>query len=167
MENKLSTVSEAFSLYSKVIYHYVKNRINDEAESEDISQDVFVRLMDCDIIYPGSVKSLLFTIANNLVVDYLRRYYKRQDIYSYVYDVNRKSHVLTPEQICVTKDLEAQEIIIMDRLAPATRRVYKMTREDAMTIDDISATLNISRRTVECHQFKGRKYVREVFKKIV
>ncbi|MDO5447616.1 MAG: sigma factor-like helix-turn-helix DNA-binding protein [Prevotellaceae bacterium] len=55
----------------------------------------------------------------------------------------------------------------MERLAPATRRVYALTRDDAMTIEDIANTLSISRRTVECHQFRARKYVREEFRKII
>lgn len=167
MESNEMIVSDAFRLYSKAIFSYIHNRINNAAESEDIVQDVFLRLMECDIIYANSVKSLLFTIANNLVVDHIRRYYKRQEVYSYIYDISRSNRVLTPEQICSTRDLEKQEHLLMERLAPATRRVYALTRDDAMTIEDIANTLSISRRTVECHQFRARKYVREEFRKII
>ncbi|MDO5447617.1 MAG: sigma factor, partial [Prevotellaceae bacterium] len=61
MESNEMIVSDAFRLYSKAIFSYIHNRINNAAESEDIVQDVFLRLMECDIIYANSVKSLLFT----------------------------------------------------------------------------------------------------------
>ncbi|MCQ2128019.1 MAG: sigma-70 family RNA polymerase sigma factor [Bacteroidaceae bacterium] len=167
MQARHFLITEAFNVYSSALHHYICNRINDKEEASDILQDTFVRLLDCDVICKESLKSLLFTIANNLVIDHIRRHYKRQEIYSYMYDAMKEKHALTPEQVACAKDIAEKEHQAMFRLSPAAMRVYKMTREEGMTIDEIAAELGISRRTVECHQLRGRKIVRESLRKIV
>ena len=57
---------------------YVARLINDTEEATDIVQNIFVRLMSYDIISSDTIKGLCFKIANNLVIDYIRRNNKRQ-----------------------------------------------------------------------------------------
>lgn len=167
MTNNFQTISAAYEENRSLLINYVCKRINDIEEAADIVQEVFVRLLSYDLVSEATVKSLCFTIANNLVIDYLRRHYKRQEVLSYVCEQEKQQYSLTPEQIATFHDLAEQEHCIMHRLAPATARVYEMTQMQDMTIDEISQSLSISRRTVECHQFKARKFVRTEMRKII
>ena len=167
MNTNHNIIAKAFEEHRDALINYVSCRINDRSEAEDIVQDAFIRLMDYDVVSDVTVKNLVFTIANNIVIDHLRRHYKRQEVYSYAYDMMQKQMPLTPEQIAVFHDLAEKERCVMQSLSPATARVYEMTRVDGMSIEEIAQTLNLSRRTVECHQFKSRKIVREVMKKVM
>lgn len=167
MNSNHNIIEKAFMVHRNALINYVSCRINDRSEAEDIVQDTFIRLMDYDVITEATVNNLLFTIANNIVIDRLRRHYKSQEVYSYVYDMMQKQMPLTPEQIAVFNDIAEQERCAMLSLSPAAARVYEMTRIEGKTIDEIAQTLNISRRTVECHQFKSRKIVREELKKVM
>lgn len=167
MSHIMQIISDAYTMYHHSIQKYVANRINDAEEAMDITQDVFVRLLGYDIISESTIKSLCFTVANNLVIDYLRRHYKFKEVYSYMYETQQKKYVPTPEQIAAAKDLANRERCLMLDLPPATARVYEMTQIKEMTIDEISCELGISRRTVECHQLRGRKYVREQIRNII
>ena len=160
-------IGEAYKKYLFALRTYVNIRIKDHEDAEDIVQDVFVRLLGFDVISEETIKSLCYTIASNLVVDYIRRHYKREEIYSYLCDSRENDYVLTPEQIAVFHDLAAKERCLMYSLSPATQRVYQMGRMEGRSIDEISDELNISRRTVESHQFRARKIIREGFRKIV
>ena len=132
-----------------------------------ISVFIFVRLMSYDIITSDTIKSLCFKIAKNLVIDYVRRNNKRQRIYADVQVSELKNKSITPENEAIFHDLAEKERSIMLNMSPATARVYEMSQIKCMTIDEIAQTLHISRRTVESHQLKGRKIVREIIRAII
>lgn len=161
MEQRNEIIANAYKEFGGRIYAYIHCRISDEEEAADIMQDVFMRMLDCDVVCADTVRSLVFTIANNLVIDHIRRHYKRQEVYSYVYDMNTRRSVSRPDEEMAVRDIEDLERVLIGRLSPATARVYEMSRIKGMTIDEIAEELSLSKRTVECHQFKSRKFVRE------
>lgn len=161
MDTKNQMIAKAYQDYSQRIYTYIRCRINDTEEAADIMQDTFLRLLDCEVVCEETVRSLVFTIANNLVIDHIRRHYKRQEVYSYIYDMTMRKSVERPDDHIAVRDIEEAEHNLVMLLSPATARVYEMTRKQEMTIDEIATELSLSRRTVECHQFKSRKFVRE------
>ena len=80
-------ITRSYEEYYQVILTYITYRITHRYEAEDLTQDVFVRLLDYkQMLRPDTVKYFLFTIARNIVIDYIRRYYKKQEIDSYIYD---------------------------------------------------------------------------------
>ena len=88
MENCMMTspqlIADSYERYHFSVYLYIYNKVNNKEEAEDLSQDVFVRLMDYKrMLRPDTVKFFIYTISRNLVNDYLRRYYKKQEITSY------------------------------------------------------------------------------------
>ena len=162
MEKNNAIIEDAYKEYKVMLLFYVSNLINDADEAPDIVQNIFVRLMSYDIITSDTIKSLCFKIAKNLVIDYVRRNNKRQRIYADVQVSELKNKSITPENEAIFHDLAEKERSIMLNMSPATARVYEMSQIKCMTIDEIAQTLHISRRTVESHQLKGRKIVRDL-----
>ena len=75
-------IEDSYTNYHHSIYLYIYYRIGNKEEAEDLAQDVYVRLMDYNrILCLETIKYFIFTIARNLVNDYLRRYYKRQEVW--------------------------------------------------------------------------------------
>ena len=163
MENCMMTspqlIADSYERYHFSVYLYIYNKVNNKEEAEDLSQDVFVRLMDYkQMLRPDTVKFFIYTISRNLVNDYLRRYYKKQEITSYMYD--RTSCV-------VADDLLACEKRRVEFLPSQRRKIYVMNRFEDKSVTDISEELNLSRRTVENHLFISRKEVREYLKQCI
>ncbi len=80
-------ITRSYEEYYQEILSYITYRITHRYEAEDLTQDVFVRLLDYkQMLRPDTVKYFLFTIARNIVTDYIRRYYKKQEIDSYMYN---------------------------------------------------------------------------------
>ena len=70
-------ITRSYEEYYQVILTYITYRITHRYEAEDLTQDVFVRLLDYkQMLRPDTVKYFLFTIARNIVIDYIRRYSK-------------------------------------------------------------------------------------------
>ncbi len=149
-------------------YHlYIYYRIAHKEEAEDLAQDVYVRLMDYDrMLCAETIKYFIFIIARNLVTDYLRRYYKRQEVTSYLYE-HTVAYTNETELRVVANDLEACEKYRLSLLPPRRRTIYAMSRFEDKSISDISAELNLSHRTVENHLRIGRHEVREFIKQCI
>lgn len=171
MENCMMTspqlIADSYERYHFSVYLYIYNKVNNKEEAEDLSQDVFVRLMDYKrMLRPDTVKFFIYTISRNLVNDYLRRYYKKQEITSYMYDRVEVSHNEV-ESCVVADDLLACEKRRIELLPSQRRKIYVMNRFEDKSVTDISEELNISRRTVENHLFISRKEVREYLKQCI
>lgn len=167
MKKSYNLVAAAFNDYKFQLLGYINHRINNPDDAEDLVQDTFVRLLECGkMLRDDTVKSFIFTIANNLVVDYLRRYYKKQEIASYMMG-SAISVVRSAESDVIAGDLRKHEVLKMSTLPIQRKRIYYMSRFMDMSVDEISEKLSLSRRTVENHLFIGRKEVREYIKKCI
>lgn len=165
MENdtmtSLQLIADSYECYRSSVYLYIYRKVNNKEEAEDLSQDVFVRLMDYkQMLRSDTVKYFIYTISRNLVNDYLRRYYKKQEVTSYMYDVVKVAHDEVESGV-VADDLLALEKWRVALLPQQRRKIYMMSRFEDKSIMDISDELNLSRRTVENHLFISRKEVRE------
>ena len=161
METKAySIIEEAYKEYYPVIYRYVRCRIKCKYEVEDLVQDVFVHLLDYDkMLQKSTIRSFLFTITRNIVIDYLRCYYRKQEMVSYAYE-NVIESTCEPEKEIIAKDLLTIERMKLNTFPQQRKKVYSMSRFEEKNIYEISEELQLSMSTVENHLFTGRKIMR-------
>ena len=153
--------------YHLVILDYITYRIAYLFEADDLTQDVFVRLMDYkQMLRPDTVKYFLFTIARNIVIDYIRRYYKKQEIDGYLYDTMSASTNETEEKI-IGDDLMAMERMRLATMPKQRRLIYTLNRFEGKASPEIAGELNLSCRTVENHLLIGRRDMREFFRNCI
>ena len=80
-------LTETYASLCPILINYIYRRINDYESARDMAQDVFLRLMDYKhMLREETVRSMIFSIAHNLVIDYLRRYYRKQEMLAYFYE---------------------------------------------------------------------------------
>lgn len=160
-------VADAYSDYHPQVLSYLYYRTGNRREAEDLSQDTFLRLMDyARMLRPETIRHFIFTIARNLLQDYLRRHYKKQDVYAHVAGEMKASSDDTESRL-IAKDLLACERRRLSRLPSRRRIIYIMTRFDGKTVPEISAELNLSRRTVENHLCIGRREIRSYIEQCI
>ena len=73
-------ISAVYDRYFRDIYRYVFYRIGDQAAAEDLTGDVFVRLLEAVQKRRGpetNIKGWLLSTASHVVTDHLRRRYRR------------------------------------------------------------------------------------------
>jgi len=160
-------ITNSYKEYHQVILTYITYRITHRYEAEDLAQDVFVRLLDYkQMLRPDTVKYFLFTIARNLVTDYIRRYYKKQEIDSYLYDFTVTSSNDTEEKI-IADDLMAMERTRLAAMPEQRRLIYTLNRFEDKSSPEIASELELSCRTVENHLFLGRRDMRDFFRNCI
>lgn len=146
---------------------YIARRIPQSYMAEDMVQDVFLRLWNIRLtLCEATIKPLSFTIASNLVTDYLRHHSKKTNFDNYYLYYGEKSSNQTEESV-VASDIAATEWRIVKSMPKKRRAIYVLSRYDDMTIDEIVDRLGANRRTVETHLFIGRKYLREQMRQCI
>lgn len=75
-----AALGEIYDLYAAKIYSYIYHRTGDASASEDLTGDVFVRMLEAvqsERAWSTCLQGWLYRIAHNIVVDYFRRQSKR------------------------------------------------------------------------------------------
>lgn len=154
-------IAEAYERYRSSVFFFLLRRIGCREEAEDLTQDLFLRLMDYrSLLRPETLHSFVYTIARHLLADYWRRHYHQQEYTSYIYDTCSEATDEVQSTI-VARDLAARELDVVNRLSERRRQVYALSRFDHLDVADIATRLNLSLRTVENHLYAGRKQVRQ------
>lgn len=171
MENRIKLsdrlITEYYEEYRQSVFFYICRRIENRSDAEDLIQDAFLRLLEYRMmIRRDTLKYFLFTIVRNLLNDYLRRYYKRQEIDRYLYDTLPVTTV-EPESRMVADELRRLESRRVSALPEQRRKVYIMSRFQDKPAEDIAEELKLSRRTVENHLFISRREVREFIRQCI
>ncbi|HXQ37030.1 MAG TPA: sigma-70 family RNA polymerase sigma factor [Anaerolineales bacterium] len=74
------SIGAIYDQYFSEVYRYVRYRLNDDAIAEDLTSDVFVRLLEAAQKNRGpqiNLKVWLFATASHVVNDHLRRKYRQ------------------------------------------------------------------------------------------
>ena len=145
--------SKAFDILFISYYPKVKNYINgfihDKVESENISQDIFMRLWDNrrNAKNITNLNSYLYMISRNASLKVITKSLKYKDISEVIniYDPESTDNDTFYNELV---DVIQHEI---DKMPERQKQVFEMSRRDGMSNDEISKTLNISKRTVEKH----------------
>lgn len=171
MENRIKLsdrlITEYYEEYRQSVFFYICRRIENRSDAEDLIQDAFLRLLEYRMmIRRDTLKYFIFTIVRNLLNDYLRRYYKRQEIDRYLYDTLPVTTV-EPESRMVADEIRKLECRRVSALSGQRRKVYVLSRFYDKSVLDISKDLNLSYRTVENHLFISRREVREFIRRCI
>ena len=59
--------------YYQPLFGFINKRINNPLDAEDLLQDVFLKLSQSDLDTIDNLKSWLYTIAKNAIIDYYRK----------------------------------------------------------------------------------------------
>lgn len=138
---------------------FVNSRLGDFAESEDIVQNVFMRLLTSDkMITEITLPALVYTIARNLISDYFRRRSTYEEFEHYI----KRSTDEDSSMESVISATELTELLErgLARVPENCREIYRMHIYSGMKVGEISQTLGEGYKSVEHRLGTARKALR-------
>ncbi len=160
-------IASAYMSYGDMVIGYIRKRIGNGYEAEDLKQEVFMRLLENSwMIDPSTVKSLIFTIAHNIVVDWMRRNAFRIQARDYFFIHSPGCSHVTEETVRCN-ELERIEGECLRNMPQRRAEVYLRYIYKGESADDISTRLDLSKRTVEKHIFDARRDMKAAFSKAI
>ncbi len=153
----LKALEEIHDLYYPQVYRFVRYRLSDDRISEDISSEVFLRLIEALNKKSGPNQNLrgwLFGTASNLVNDHLRSRYahKIEAIDADGYDLPGMQY---PEESFEDEWLQQQVIDALQDLTPEQQNVLALRFSDERSIDDTASIMGKSVIAVKALQFRA------------
>ena len=151
--------------YKNSIYGYSLKLLKSRANAEEMLQDVFMKIWQKRETLDDtlSFKSFLFTIARNKCFDFLEKAANDEKMKSAIFYQSQKSFVASDRQV-IEADFERIKKEAYESLPSKRRTIFKMSRENGMTYDQIATELGISASTVKSQMNKALKTLRNYFK---
>lgn len=160
-EDKCHFIADYYKAHYNEVRGFVSRLTCHSPMSEDITQDVFLRLL-CSkkMVTPVTLPCLTYTIARNLVVDYWRHRGKVEEYeHRLMRSVDRKNTLDTAYVYGRDELMEIFERGIA-KLDKDMQDIYRINMFDNMQVSGISETLNISYKDAERRLGIARKRVR-------
>lgn len=149
-------VGAIYDRYFPDVYRYVYYRLNNEQVAEDISSDVFVRLLEAVKKRRGpqtNLKGWLLGTASHAVADYLRHVYRRptEALSDSMPDNDARS---------LTDEVDRREMVdsvrlAYDRLTSEQQNVLALRFGDGFSLDETATVMQKNVNAVKALQFRA------------
>ncbi len=157
---------EAFALlvkrYSKQVYNFVLRQLKAPALAEDVTQDVFMRLVQnaAEFKHEARFSTWLYAIARNLCIDQLRRLQHRRhpsldqplgpsDGRTLGDAVASEHHSASAERSAASSEMQASILRAVEGLPDEQREVFLLREIADLPFKDIAEITGVSENTVK------------------
>lgn len=147
--------AELYDRYQPAIYRYIFYRVGDIATAEDLTGEVFVRLVEKihRFTYRGRpLLAWLYTIARNLVTDYHRHARRSLPL---TLDDRLVGDVIDPEQTIEDRLTQHSLAVAVARLTEDQRQVILMKFVEGLDNEAVARTLSKSVGAVKALQHRA------------
>ena len=153
---------QVFDLYRNKLYFFVLHIVSNEAASEELVQDIFLRLWISRQALGGvsSPDSYLFIIAKNRSLDYIQQAAKERRMKNVLTHTMALGENTTEEDINLNESKRLIEAAI-SKLPPQQARVFRLSKEQGLKRTEIAEALNISENTVKNHLGEAIRFIKK------
>ncbi|MCK5103709.1 MAG: sigma-70 family RNA polymerase sigma factor [Cyclobacteriaceae bacterium] len=151
--------NELFSTHSKDLHDFLYYKFGGEHNPKDIVQEAFLKLWDnCHKVAFGKVRSFLFTVANNQMLNELS---KKKTVLTYAQQKPKQHTIESPEYIMEENEYMNKLQSAIENLTEEQRVAFLLNRVEGKKHKEIAALLEISRKAVEKRIYTALKKLRD------
>lgn len=153
--------NELFNKYSQKVYNFSMQHMKNEEDVKDLVQEIFCKIWDIreKIDEKKSFNAFLFTISLNTIRDYFRKQVKNRKLLDKWLEEAESYSESTLESI----ELASLEKVVgtaVEQLPPKRLIVFKLSRLEGLSNDEIAKRLDIEKKTVENHLNLALRHLR-------
>lgn len=141
-----------YERYSKKLYGFVLRFLKQEADAEEIVQEVFIKIWESrnKIDVYSSFESFIFTVAYNATMSLLRKRMTENKYFEHLKSIQFENTSDIIEEIHF-KELNEKIHSLLNELTPRQKEIFILSREEGLSHSEIAEKLNISVLTVKKH----------------
>lgn len=155
-----------FNSYSSKLFYFSLKFLKEKEASQEIVQEVFLSLWvnraKLDPQYP--IAPYLYIITRRLTLNSLRQIANSQSAMERMWLNIQLTSNETEEQVLL-EDLERFTEQVLVKLPKQQQLIYRMSRHQELSYDEIAEELNISKNTVKNHLVSALKTLRTQLQK--
>lgn len=154
--------------YRTPLMAYFLRRLGNSTEAEDMTQETFLRLVTSDTFRSAEqADAFVFRVANNLLLDRVRREIRQRHAGKTEYNEERVIQVVEdrdPERVIFGKEALTRVLTSLDELGDRTRNIFILFRLEGMKQKEIAELYGMGLSTVEKHVMKAALHLAKRFK---
>lgn len=152
-----------FQIYFKRNYPKVRTfamqLLKSEEDAEDITQDIFVKLWERPDIWEQheDMDAFLYTVVRNHIYNFFKRKSLEMDYLETVSEHMKMEELRAPDpnDDLTYNDLKILINMAVEHMPEQRQRIFRMSREQGLSHQEIADRLGLSVRTVEQHIYKA------------
>ncbi|MCT4636874.1 MAG: sigma-70 family RNA polymerase sigma factor [Bacteroidales bacterium] len=144
--------------YYLPLLKYISKRVKNRHDAEDLTQDVFYKLSVADKSDIGNLKSWIYTIARNSIIDY----YRTKKDNTTTLDDTYISDNSAPEAYDIA-ELGRCIVPFIEKLPEDYKTVITLSELEGIPQKDIATILNMNYTTVRSRVQRGRAKLKKMF----
>jgi len=158
-------IGELYDHYAPLIYSYLYRRVHDAKVAEDLTGDVFVRVLQAiqsERFWQTSFRAWLYRIAHNRVIDY----YREQ---SRMIELSLEEHLETEDETsdemdATHADRQTFQTLAgaLDRLTPDQQQVLVLRFGEQMKVHEVAEMMDKSIGAIEALQHRALAALRRM-----
>lgn len=155
--------NELFNKYSQKVYNFSMQHLKNEDDVKDLVQEIFAKIWDIRhrIDEKKSFNAFLFTISLNTIRDYFRKQVKNRKLIEKWLEEAKSYSESTLEAV----ELASLEKVVgsaVEQLPPKRQMVFRLSRLEGLSNDEIADIMKIEKKTVENHLNLALRYLRNM-----
>ncbi len=143
--------------YYGPLFGFIRKRVKNESDAEDLTQEVFLKLSKSNITVIESVKSWVYAVAKNAIIDHFRK--RKLEIQALeenlAYESELDNGTITELSACILPFIE--------ELPEEYRQLLKLSEIDGVSQKEIAKNLQMNYITVRSKIQRGRQRLKQLF----
>lgn len=155
----MTEISHIQHHFGDYLFNFIKSRVSSYEDAQDIYQEVLLRIMknSAQLNKSQSLKSWLFTIAKNQIIDYYRTRRFSEDI-----DNLQSNGLISGEEPEAYQELESCLHGFIDALPPDYKKIVLLSEIEGKSQKEIAESLGINYITLRSKVQRGREKIKKM-----
>jgi len=151
-----------FQTFGPKIHVFSLSYLKTEADADELLQEVFLKLWEIRASLDSSknIKSFLFKICVNLIYDLMRHKNIEQAYRDYSHQNHPSLSENTWHEVIYNDMLNNLETLVT-AMPEQRQRIFRLSKEEGLSNDEIAAQLNLSKRTIENQLYRAISFLKE------
>ena len=156
---------ELFERYAQRIYNFSFAYLKNKGDAEELVQDVFLKIWEKRemLDHSKNIKSFIFKIAVNTIYDFMRRK-NIENAFNDFSKANFNSETENTWHTVIFEDMQQNLQSLILQLPEQQQKIFKLSKTEGLSNDEIAASLSLSKRTVENHLYRAISFLKEHFR---
>ncbi|WP_162852570.1 RNA polymerase sigma factor [Dinghuibacter silviterrae] len=161
-EGDVSAYRALYEFYWDQVYGTAFHLTKSPEQSKDLAQDIFFKLWTNRERLAGvnELRNYLFIVSRNAVWDYLRTQVFRESNRGFLEQYMTYTQA-SPQEIVEQKELDGAALAAIDRLPPQLRQVFRLSRIEGLTHEEIARRMNITPLSSKTYMVRALAFLRE------
>jgi len=142
--------NELYERYWEIAYDIAYKQLHDEDNAKDIVHDVFIHIWTKQeqLGIDKSFIAYLYTCLKNRIIDNVRKEnFRARQLDRLRQTLSEEDHSMMDDLL--SRELEDQILLKVNSLPDKMKEVYRLSREEELSIDEIAEKLSLSPQTVK------------------